>query len=133
MCFFFSDYLKLVKIINNQDDTVDLQVDINNIQSWCLANRLLLNTNKCKFMHLSLSKHVINYNYSISNSYIELLKIFKDLGVILDSKLNFSAYTEKMNNKAMRDLGFIKRTCRSFRDPQSLKVLFCALVRLNLE
>lgn len=33
----------------------------------------------------------------------------------------------------MRNLGFIKRNCRQFSDPLSLKVLFCALVRSNLE
>jgi hypothetical protein len=33
----------------------------------------------------------------------------------------------------MRNLGFIKRTCRSFSDPLPLKVLFYALVRSNLE
>jgi len=131
--FLFADDLKLVKIINNQSDAVDLQNDINNVQSWCSTNRLLLNIDKCKFMRFSLSKNIVNYNYSISNSYIELLTNFKDLGITFDSKLNFSAHTEMIKNKAMRNLGFIKRTCGSFRDPLSLKVLFCALVRSNLE
>jgi len=84
-------------------------------------------------MRFSLSKNVIDYNYSISNSYIELLTNFKNLGIIFDSKLNFSAHTEMIKNKAMRNLEFIKRTCGSFRDSLSLNVLFCALVRLNLE
>lgn len=38
--FLFADDLKLVKIINNQGDALDLQNDINNIQSWCSTNHL---------------------------------------------------------------------------------------------
>jgi len=131
--FLFADDLKLVKIINNQGDAHDLQNDIDKIQSWCSTNRLLLNIDKCKFMRFSLSKNVINYNYHISGTDIELLTNFKNLCVIFDSKLHFSAHIEMIKNKAMCNLGFIKRTCGSFRDPLSLNVLFCALVRSNLE
>jgi hypothetical protein len=33
----------------------------------------------------------------------------------------------------MRILGFIKHTCSSFSDPIPLKLLYCSLVRSNLE
>ena len=108
-------------------------IDINSIHSWCSANRLSLNIDKCKFMRFCFIKNVINYNYSISNSNIEQLANFKDLGVIFDSKLHFSAHNEMIKNKAMRNHGFIKQTCGSFKDPLSLKILFCALVRSNLD
>lgn len=89
LVFLFADDLKLVKIINNQGDAINLQNDINSIQSWCLANRLSLNIDKCKCMRFYLTKNCINYNYSISNSNIKLLANFKDLVIILDTKLNF--------------------------------------------
>lgn len=73
------------------------------------------------------------YHCTISDSNIELVSQFKDLGVIFDSKLNFSPYTEMVKNKAMRNLGFIKRTCGSFMDPIPLKILYCSLVRSQLE
>jgi len=38
-----------------------------------------------------------------------------------------------IKNKAMRNLGFIKRTCGSFIDPIPLKILYCSLVRSHLE
>jgi hypothetical protein len=84
-------------------------------------------------MHFYLIKNPINYNYSISASNIELVSQFKDLGIIFDSKLNFSPHTEMIKNKAMRNLGFIKRTCGSFIDPIPLKILYCSLVHSHLE
>jgi hypothetical protein len=33
----------------------------------------------------------------------------------------------------MRNLGFIKRTCSSFMDPIPLRILYCSLVRFQLE
>ena len=33
----------------------------------------------------------------------------------------------------MRVLGFIKRSCNDFHDPSVLKLLYCSLVRSNLE
>lgn len=62
-------------------------------------------------MRFCLIKNPIYYDYTISDSNIELVSQFKDLGVIFDSKLNFSPHTEMIKNKAMRNLGFIKRTC----------------------
>ena len=35
--------------------------------------------------------------------------------------------------KANRMLGLIKRTCRDFDDRKTLRTLYCALVRSNLE
>lgn len=48
-------------------------------------------------------------HYPTSNSNIELLANFKDQTIISDSRLNCSAHTEKIKNKAMHSLGFIKR------------------------
>lgn len=84
-------------------------------------------------MHFYLIKNPINFQYHISDSKIELVSDFKDLGIILDTKLNFSLHSEMIKNKAMRNLGFIKRTCGSFSDPIPLKLLYCSLVRSHLE
>jgi len=53
--------------------------------------------------------------------------------LILISKLNFSYHIEFIKNKAMGILGLIKRSCKDFRDPFALKILYCSLVRSNLE
>lgn len=97
---------KLIKIIKTGQDAINLLSDINNLILWCNRNHLFLNVNKCKFMRFYLIKNPICYHYTISDSNIELVSQFKDLGVIFDSKLNFSPHTEMIKNKAMRNLGF---------------------------
>jgi len=81
-------------------------------------NCLFLNVNVC---HFFLIKNTINFQYSIFNSKIKQVPLFKDLGIIFCSKLNFSSHTEVIKNNAFRNLGFIKRTCRSFLDTVPLK------------
>lgn len=78
-------------------------------------------------------KNTIIFNYSIFGLPLPLVSNKKDLGVIFDSKLNFSHHTQMIKNKTMRNLGFIKITCHSFNDPTALKTLVRSLVRSNLE
>lgn len=84
-------------------------------------------------MRFNLIKNPFIFNYSISNSNLELVSNFKDLGIIFDSELNFSYHTEFIKNKAMRILGFIKRSCKDFCDPFALKIRYCSLVCSNLD
>ncbi|XP_055604294.1 uncharacterized protein LOC129752545 [Uranotaenia lowii] len=52
-----------------------------------------------------------------------------DLGVILDAQLTFDSQRTSVIRKANRQLGFISKVAREFRDPLCLKSLYCALVR----
>jgi hypothetical protein len=56
-----------------------------------------------------------------------------DLGVILDPKLNFISHIDSLISKASRMLGFIRRIGREFKDPYTLRSLYIAFVRSNLE
>ena len=38
-----------------------------------------------------------------------------------------------LTNKANRILGLLRRTCRDCKDTETLKVLYCTLVRLQVE
>jgi hypothetical protein len=84
-------------------------------------------------MPFNLIKNPIIFNYSISNSNLELVSNFEDLGIIFDSKLIFSYRTEFIKNKAMCILGFIKRSCKNVCKPFGLKILYCSLVHSNLD
>jgi len=64
---------------------------------------------------------------------IETVSEFKDLGVILDNKLSFLHHMETIINKANSMLGFLLRSCKSFRNVDTLKAIYFALVRSNLE
>jgi hypothetical protein len=84
-------------------------------------------------MYFKLKKNLIIFHYSIFYTKIEHIPDFKDLGRVFDFKLNLTLYIEMIKNKAMRNLGFIKRICRPFTDTNPLKIFYCSLFRFNLE
>ena len=56
-----------------------------------------------------------------------------DLGVIHDSKLSFDCHRTIIISKDNRQLGFISKFGRDFKDPYCFKSLYCALLRPILE
>jgi len=59
--------------------------------------------------------------------------LFKDLGILFNSKLLFNAHVSAIKNKALAVFGMIKRNCSDFCDPVTLKCLYTSLVRSLLE
>jgi hypothetical protein len=56
-----------------------------------------------------------------------------DLGVVLDSKLNFTSHISSLVVKASRMLGYIRRIGKKFRDSYTLKTLYNSFVRSHLD
>ncbi len=56
----------------------------------------------------------------------------KDIGVLVDNKLNFAQHIQQQVNKANNIMGLIRRTY-TYLDEISFKYLFQALVRPHLE
>jgi hypothetical protein len=46
------------------------------------------------------------------------------LGVVLDSKLNFTSHIDSLVLKGFRILGYIRRIGKEFKDPYTLKTLY---------
>lgn len=72
-------------------------------------------------------------NYSLGNSPLEDVKEFKDLGVTTTDNFNWNSHIDIIVSKANRMLGLIKKTCRGLDDTKTLRTLYCALVRSNVE
>lgn len=59
---------------------------------------------------------------------------FKYIRKKMNTKLNVSLkMRETIKNKIMSNFGFIKCTCSSFIDPLTLKILYCFLIRSDLQ
>jgi hypothetical protein len=56
-----------------------------------------------------------------------------DLGVVLDSKLNFTSQIDSLVVKASRMLGYVRRIGKKDRDPYTLKTLNNSFVRSHLD
>lgn len=78
-------------------------------------------------------KDPILYNYYIDGNLLRRVDRVNDLGVLLDPKLDFRLHYSSIIAKANRQLGFISKIARDFKDPHCLKALYCSLVRPIIE
>lgn len=132
-CELFADDFRLYKKISCIEDCQRLQSDIDAICKWSADNELLFNLDKCKIITFTLLKKPITYDYTMEGRKLIRVEEMRDLGVILDSKLTFSKHINAMVSKSFKTLGFIKRTCRFFKNEQTLSRLYCSFVRSQVE
>ena len=58
---------------------------------------------------------------------------FCDLGLVTKCNLSWNNHIDKITSKANKILGLTKRTCRGLKDVSTLRTLYLALVRSQLE
>lgn len=100
---------------------------------WCKLNDLELNTSKCKIMTFSRKPNPILATYTINGQPIDRVSEMRDLGVLMDSKLNFNYHLEYMKKKADTMMAFVRRECYNSFNIDIAKTLYSSLVRSNLE
>ena len=91
------------------------------------------NVKKFKLMHITKSKTPIHSHLHLNNKILEVTSEFRDLGLVTDCNLSWSTHIDKISNKANNTLGLIKRTCKGFQDVSTLRTLYLAQVRSQLE
>ena len=133
MVLLYADDLKIFRVIENTGDCVKMQNDLNNFTQWCDNNNLALNLNKCKVMRFYRGSQPMVFNYSLNNSFLEPTTTFKDLGVFFDTTLSFRNHYDFICNKALKLLGFLKRSLADFSNIDCFKNVYCSLVRSVLE
>lgn len=129
----FADDLKIFNIVNTVDDCMRIQEDISGLCLWCQLNGMQFNVEKCKIMQFYRKKAPILYDYVIGDSSMERLSVIRDLGVLFDRELSFNEHIDYIVNKAIKTLGFIKRTLSDFNSLCCFKVLYCSYVRSIVE
>lgn len=129
----YADDLKIYRTISTIVDCAALQQDIDAIANWCDVNGMEMNALKCKVLSFSKSPLQFNFNYVANGVSLERVTSIRDLGVIINSKLNFSDHITMTTSKAFAMLGFIRRNAYEFRDVYALKNVYCTIVRSLLE
>ena len=132
-CLMFADDLKLYLSVTEAKDCVALQHDINAVVEWSIKNKLSFNHSKCRTITLSRSRNPIPNIYNLAGAQMERVSSIKDLGVIMDSKLNFHDHILKTCKDANKCLGFIIRISAQFQNTQAIKQIYNAYVRSKLE
>lgn len=129
----YADDLKLYLVVRTEQDCHRLQKLLDLFVEWCRRCRLTVSTTKCVVMTFHRNKKPIRFDYHINGVKLNRVDKVNDLGVLLDPKLDFRLHYSAVISKANRQLGFISKIARDFKDPYCLKALYCSLVRPLLE
>ena len=103
------------------------------VKEWGDRNQLELNPSKCQSITFNHTRRSVSAMYHLGALELKRVSEVKDLGVILDTKLDFSVHIDRTISKCRAALGLINRFAREFGDPRIHKTLYCALVRSSFD
>jgi len=129
----YADDLKIFRQVRTAVDAHRLQQDLDNLNSWSITNKLHFNISKCHIVHFSRSSSVLTFTYSLNGVALTTVDEVRDLGVTFHSDLSFGRHIQLIAASAFRMLGYINRCAKFFKHAETLKLLYCTLVRSRLE
>jgi hypothetical protein len=109
----FADYAKSYVRVSYDSFITDFKLLIDSIEKWSVKWQLPLAVDKCSWMLLSNrsnSPRNIDLNFSMSGINLSESCEMRDLGVVFDSKLNFTTHINTILAKAKQRLYLLKKS-----------------------
>ena len=88
---------------------INMNQALNEIHDWSLSNGLTIILKKTKFMIFNQKTNTNNSFLKINNFELEMVNVFKLLGILVDNRLNFNNHIDHLTKKISRNLGVINR------------------------
>ena len=102
---YFADDTKILKQVDNLQDTAGLQNDIISLNGWATDNGLTFNQMKCKCQRITRKKTPVEYPYALNGSVLAAANQEKDLGVWVSNELCWKKQVVEQTSKANKLLG----------------------------
>ena len=136
----YADDTKIWRTILSENDNETLQHDISYLNNWAFDNKMKFHPRKCKVVSVSYRQPPllgilpnIQYIYFLGDDPLDYADTEKDLGVDINSKLNFNDHCDRILTKARQRIGLTRRTCSFVNDTRRRRVLYLTLVRSLFE
>ena len=120
--------------MNCEEDYDTIQRDIDYLLDWAIRNKMKFHPAKCKVLSVSNPSSrspflgilpYIQYSYSLGGVILDYTESEKDLGIHMNSTLNFNEQALFLYAKANQKLGMLKRNL--------LYILIVLLMTMNLK
>jgi len=126
----FANNIKLCGVVDTPEGRDAIQRDLDRLERWACVNHVKFTKVKCKVLHVGRGNP--KHKYRLGREWLKSSPEKKNLGLLVDEKLNTSRQCVLAAQKANRILGCIKRSVGS-RLRVVIVPLYSALVTPHLE
>ena len=138
--YMFADDTKIFAKSKESNNSQTIQDDLNNLQLWSDTWLLKFHPEKCKVMSIGRTTNQQEDLYlykqnevgTMETVNLQVVTSEKDLGIVIDNKLQFGEHIQEITKKANNIMGIIRRNVDHV-DKETFTPLYKHLVRSHLE